>query len=112
MCSCQADGKSGVPGPNGKCLVCGELVDEKLPTIDKWGEAIPRVGDALVIQKGSTYDVMKLETVGWTERRLDLPDIDVARDVARMALEPDGSALWFRLEGQPDSAIRPFKGPF
>lgn len=33
MCMCQAYGKSGVPYPSGKCMVCGEQVDPKRPTI-------------------------------------------------------------------------------
>lgn len=30
MCLCQAYGKSGVPYPSGKCIVCGEPVEESM----------------------------------------------------------------------------------
>jgi len=33
MCVCQQFGKSGVPYPSGKCIICGEKVDTELPII-------------------------------------------------------------------------------
>lgn len=31
MCICQSYGKSGVPHPSGRCMVCGEIVDMNGP---------------------------------------------------------------------------------
>lgn len=40
MCLCQMYGKSGVPYPSGKCMVCGEPVDHSRPVVAQKPERV------------------------------------------------------------------------
>ena len=66
-------------------------------------------GDCLVIARhDGLFDVFKLWAEG-SRQRVDLEIVDrhAALRIARTRLEPDGSAVYFKEEAEPDSAIRP-----
>jgi hypothetical protein len=66
-------------------------------------------GDCLVIARNDGgYDVFKLWAEGARQRvNVDTTERQKALQVARKQLEPDGNAVYFKEEAEPDSAIRP-----
>ncbi len=67
-------------------------------------------GDCLVIARNDGgFDVFKLWAEGARQRvDVDITDSQTALQVARARLDPDGGAIYFKEEAEPDAAIRPY----
>ena len=68
-------------------------------------------GDCLVIARSDgRFDVFKLWAEGARQPiDVDLTDEQSAWQVARARLVPDGGAVYYKDEREPDSSIRPFR---
>jgi hypothetical protein len=66
-------------------------------------------GDCLVIARNDGgFDVFKLWAHCARQRvNVDTTERQMALQVARQQLAPDGNAVYFKEEAEPDSAIRP-----
>jgi hypothetical protein len=67
-------------------------------------------GDCLVVARNDGgFDVFKLWAEGARQRvDVDIADSQTALRIARARLEPDGGAVYFKEEAEPDAAIRPY----
>jgi hypothetical protein len=67
-------------------------------------------GDCLVIARNDGgFEVFKLWADCARQRVAnDIADSQTALRIARAKLEPDGGAVYFKEEAEPDTAIRPY----
>ena len=67
-------------------------------------------GDCLVIARhDGRFEVFKLWAEGARQRiDLEIEDRQTAWQMASARLEPDGSAVYYKEEREPDSEIRPY----
>jgi hypothetical protein len=69
---------------------------------------IPERGHTLVIARSNgQFEVRKMNAAGgWDHVRSDFKDLRVAWEIARAKVDGGGCKVWYRLETEPDSAIR------
>jgi hypothetical protein len=65
-------------------------------------------GDCLVVERADgLFEVYKVLKEGARHLRDTVTDRERACQIARVLLSPDGETVYFKVAGEPDSAIRP-----